>query len=122
MSHELALTAMTRARMCELVVTASRRATPRRLGVHRRPVIAAGRAPRGADGENPRAARAQHDVKGALVGRDGPLGPAAPTRRSVRESELVGRAGLAEQTNIASDALPEMYVTALCWARERVDD
>ena len=62
------------------------------------------------------------DIRGALVARGGPL---AQPLRLVEEYERANWSAaqeLAAQANVSSDALPEMYVNALCWARERFSD
>ena len=121
-SHEMALTAMTRGRMCELVVANARRPTDAGsafivgllslldvlLEVPMEKIL--------------ERIELSDDIRGALVARGGPL---AHPLRLVEEYERANWSAaqeLAAQANVASDALPEMYVNALCWARERFDD
>ena len=87
-SHELALTSITRARMCELLATSSHRAAARGSGVHRRAVVAARRAARGADGQDPLASRAERRRARRAPRAHRSARNAAATRRSVREGEL----------------------------------
>jgi len=121
-SHEMALTAMTRGRMCELVVASARRASDTGsafivgllslldvlLEVPMDKIL--------------ERIDLSDDIRGALVARGGPL---AQPLRLVEEYERANWSAaqeLAAQANVSSDALPEMYVNALCWARERFDD
>jgi EAL and modified HD-GYP domain-containing signal transduction protein len=118
----MALTAMTRARMCELVV-----ANAPQPSDHGSAFIVGLLSLLDALLEIPMdkildRIELSDEIRGALVARGGPL---AQPLRLVEEYERANWSAareLARQANVASDALPEMYVTALCWARERMDD
>ena len=121
-SHEMALTAMTRARMCELLVANARGAADTGSAfivglLSLLDVLLEVPMDKILD-----RIELSDDIRGALVGRGGPLAQPLQLVEAYERANWSAAQELAEQTNVASDALPEMYVTALCWARERVDD
>jgi EAL and modified HD-GYP domain-containing signal transduction protein len=120
-SHEMALAAMTRARMCELLVTSAHH--PADAGsafivgllslldvlleipmdkILERLELSA-------------------DVRGALVARGGPLAQPLQLVEAYERANWTVAQEIAARTNVSGDSLPDMYVDALRWARERVD-
>jgi EAL and modified HD-GYP domain-containing signal transduction protein len=119
-SFELALTAMTRARMCELIVTTRR-----------------GRGDAGSAFmvgllslldvllEIPMETILGHlelseDVRGALLERIGPLAQPLQTVIAYEKAEWDAAQEFAVQSQIQAEKLPDIYVEALKWANERV--
>jgi EAL and modified HD-GYP domain-containing signal transduction protein len=119
-SFELALTAMTRGRMCEMIVT-----------------MRGGRAHAGSAFmvgllslldvllEIPMETILGHlelsdDVRGALLERTGPLAHPLQLVMAYEQGEWDAAQEFAVQSQIQPDKLPELYVDALRWANERV--
>ena len=119
-SHELALTAITRARMCELVATSST-------------------APRAADSafivgllslldvllEVPMEkilARLElsPEVRTALLERDGPLGTPLQLVEAYEKANLDAAKGLASDNAVPDELVPDLYLDALHWASEHL--
>jgi EAL and modified HD-GYP domain-containing signal transduction protein len=119
-SHEMALTAITRARMCELLVTNARRPSdggsafivgllslldvllelPMDKILERIELSA--------------------DVRGALLARGGPLAQPLQLVEAYERANWATAQEIAARTNVPGEALPDMYVDALRWASERV--
>jgi EAL and modified HD-GYP domain-containing signal transduction protein len=119
-SFELALTAMTRGRMCETIVTSRR-----------------GRGDAGSAFmvgllslldvllEIPMETILGHlelseDVRGALLERTGPLAQPLQTVIAYERAEWDAAQDFATQAQIQPEKLPDLYVEALKWANERV--
>jgi len=119
-SHELALTAITRARMCELVATTS---TDRRhpgsafivgllslldvlLEVPMNKIL--GRL------------QLSDDVRGALLERGGPLGTPLQLVEAYEKANWDAARDLASDNAVSDDALPGLYLDALHWASEQI--
>ncbi len=120
--HELALTAITRARMCELVTAAS---------VERRhagsafivgllslldvlleipmPAILA-------------RLELSDDVKGALLERHGPLGSPLQLVEAYEKANWDAAKGLAQESAVPDEMVPALYLDALQWASEQIAD
>ena len=118
--HELALTAITRARMCELVTAAS---------VERRhagsafivgllslldvlleipmPAILA-------------RLELSDDVKGALLERHGPLGSPLQLVEAYEKANWDAAKGLAQESAVPDELVPGLYLDALQWAAEHI--
>jgi len=118
--HELALTAITRARMCELVTAAS---------VERRhagsafivgllslldvlleipmPAILA-------------RLELSDDVKGALLERHGPLGSPLQLVEAYEKANWDAAKGLAQESAVPDEMVPGLYLDALQWASEQI--
>ena len=119
-SHEIALTAMTRARMCELVVTSEKRSDAGSafivgllslldvlLEIPMEKIL--------------ERLELSDDVRGALVHRRGPLAHPLQLVEAYERANWDAAQAIALQHNLSGDVLPNMYVDALKWARERVD-
>lgn len=119
-SFELALTAMTRGRMCEMIVTSRR-----------------GRGDAGSAFmvgllslldvllEIPMETILGHlelsdDVRGALLERTGPLADPLQVVIAYENAEWDAAQAFAVQAQIEAEKLPDLYVEALKWANERV--
>jgi len=118
--HELALTAITRARMCELVTAAS---------VERRhagsafivgllslldvlleipmPAILA-------------RLELSDDVKGALLERHGPLGSPLQLVEAYEKANWDAAKGLAQENAVPDEMVPGLYLDALQWASQQI--
>jgi len=121
-SHELALTAITRARMCELVTAAS---VERRhadsafivgllslldvlLEVPMPTILAR--------------LQLSDDVKEALLERHGPLGTPLQLVEAYEKANWDAAKGLAHDNAVPDDMVPGLYLDALHWASEQVAD
>jgi EAL and modified HD-GYP domain-containing signal transduction protein len=119
-SHELALTAITRARMCELVAGAS---TERR---HAGSAFIVGLLSLlDVLLEVPMAKiltrlELSEDVKGALLERHGPLGMPLQLVEAYEKANWDAARGLANETTVPDDMVPGLYLDALHWASERI--
>jgi len=121
-SHELALTAMTRARMCELLAATSH--PPREaasafivgllslldvlLEIPMHVIFAK--------------LELSDDVRRALLERQGSLAPGLRLAEAYEKGDWDAAQALAAELGIDRDALPDMYVQALTWAGERLRD
>jgi EAL and modified HD-GYP domain-containing signal transduction protein len=120
-SHEVALTAITRARMCELVVASSSRRTDANsafivgllslldvlLEVPMAKILSR--------------LELSEDVRGALLDRGGPLAQPLQLVEAYEKAHWDAAQEIAGRTALASDTLPDIYVDALKWATERVE-
>ncbi|MGH7616194.1 MAG: EAL and HDOD domain-containing protein [Gemmatimonadaceae bacterium] len=119
-SHEVAVTAMTRARMCELVVSSQRSADAGSafivgllslldvlLEVPMEKIL--------------ERLELSDDVRGALIARGGPLAEPLKLVEAYEHADWQVAREIARRSNLAGEALPDLYVDALRWARERVD-
>ena len=119
-SRELALTAITRARMCELVTVAS--AERRQAGSAfivgllslldvlleiPMPTILA-------------RLELSEDVKGALLARHGPLGTPLQLVEAYEKANWDAARGLALESAVPLDMIPTLYFDALHWASEQI--
>jgi EAL and modified HD-GYP domain-containing signal transduction protein len=119
-SHELALTAITRARMCELVTAAS---VERQLAgsafivgllslldvlleVPMQKILAR--------------LQLSDDVKGALLERHGPLGTPLQLVEAYEKANWDAAKGLANERAVPSDLVPSLYLDALHWASAQI--
>jgi EAL and modified HD-GYP domain-containing signal transduction protein len=119
-SHELALTAITRARMCELVTAAS---VERQLAgsafivgllslldvlleVPMQKILAR--------------LQLSDDVKGALLERHGPLGTPLQLVEAYEKANWDAAKGLANESAVPSDLVPSLYLDALHWASAQI--
>ena len=119
-SHELALTAITRARMCELVATAS---VERRhagsafivgllslldvlLEVPMEKIL--------------NRLELSAEVKDALLQRNGPLGTPLQLVEAYEKANWDAARGLANETAVPDGMVPGLYLDALHWASERI--
>jgi EAL and modified HD-GYP domain-containing signal transduction protein len=119
-SHELALTAITRARMCELVAGAS---TERRHGgsafivgllslldvlleVPMEKIL--------------NRLELSADVKGALLERHGPLGTPLQLVEAYEKANWDAAKGLAHESAVPDDIVPSLYLDALHWASQQI--
>jgi EAL and modified HD-GYP domain-containing signal transduction protein len=125
-SHELALTAMTRARMCELLTMSG--------------VAAAGNGRQGGSAfivgllslldvllEVPMdkilaKLELADDVHGALLRRSGPLASQLHLVEAYEKANWDAARSLATETAVPDDMLPTIYLDALHWAAERISD
>lgn len=119
-SQEVALTAMTRARMCELLATNSMRGQPAAsafivgllslldvlLEIPMEKILMR--------------LELSDDVRGALLGRGGPLAPPLKIVEAYEGANWETALGLANQTAVPEEILPSLYTDALHWASERV--
>lgn len=119
-SHEVALTAMTRARMCELLANNSPVVQPAAsafivgllslldvlLEVPMEKILMR--------------LELSDDVRGALLKRGGPLAPPLKLVEAYEGANWETALGLATQTAVPQDILPGLYTDALHWATERV--
>jgi EAL and modified HD-GYP domain-containing signal transduction protein len=119
-SHEVALTAMTRARMCELLANNSPVGQPAAsafivgllslldvlLEVPMDKILMR--------------LELSDDVRGALLGRGGPLAPPLKLVEAYEGAHWETALGLASQTAVPEHILPGLYTDALHWAAERV--
>ena len=118
--HELALTAITRARMCELVTAAS---VERRnagsafivgllslldvlLEVPMPAILAR--------------LELSDDVKGALLERHGPLGSPLQLVEAYEKANWDAAKGLAQESAVPDEMVPGLYLDALQWASEQI--
>jgi len=120
-SHEVALTAITRARMCELLTAASTQA-PRQSGsafivgllslldvllevpmdkILKRIELSA-------------------EVRNALLERGGPLGRPLQLVESYEKANWDAARGLAHDSAVPEDSLPTIYMDALSWAMRQI--
>ena len=120
-SHEMALTAMTRARMCELVVTNTNRSSDAGsafivgllslldvlLEIPMDKIL--------------ERLELSEDVRGALVARGGPLAQPLQLVEAYESANWDVVQDIARRNHLYGDALPDLYVDALRWARERID-
>jgi len=120
-SHEMALTAITRARMCELLVANAHR--PSETGsafivglLSLLDVLL--EVPMERIMER---LELSDDVRGALVARGGPLAQPLQLVEAYEHANWEAAQEIAARANVAGEALPDMYIDALRWARERVD-
>ena len=120
-SHEMALAALTRARMCELVVSGARRQSE--VGsafivglLSLLDVLLEIPMNRILD-----RLELSDDVRSALIARGGPLAEPLKLVEAYERANWNTAQDIAVQANVAADALPDMYVDALKWARERID-
>ena len=119
-SHELALTAITRARMCELVTAAS---VERRhaasafivgllslldvlLEVPMPTILAR--------------LELSDDVKGALLARHGPLGSPLQLVEAYEKANWDAAKRLAHESAVPDEIVPSLYLDALHWASEQI--
>jgi c-di-GMP phosphodiesterase len=119
-SHEVALTAMTRARMCELLANNSSASQPAAsafivgllslldvlLDIPMEKILMR--------------LELSDDVRGALLGRGGPLAPPLRLVEAYEGANWETAIGLASQTAVPEEILPSLYTDALHWASERV--
>ncbi|HEY9227387.1 MAG TPA: HDOD domain-containing protein [Gemmatimonadaceae bacterium] len=119
-SHELALTAITRARMCELVVTESRRTNEAGsafivgllslldvlLEIPMDKVLTR--------------LELSDDVRGALLERGGPLAQPLQLVEAYEKAHWDAAQSIAVEGKLPSETLPDLYVDALKWAMERI--
>ena len=119
-SHELALTAITRARMCELVATSS--TSPREadsafivgllslldvlLEVPMEKILAR--------------LELSPEVRGALLERNGPLGTPLQLVEAYEKANWDEARGLASDNAVPDELVPDMYLDALQWASEHL--
>jgi EAL and modified HD-GYP domain-containing signal transduction protein len=120
-SHEVALTAITRARMCELVAASSARRTDSGsafiVGLLSLLDVLL---------EVPMARiltrlELSEDVRGALLDRGGPLAQPLQLVEAYEKANWSAAQAFAGMTELASDTLPDLYVDALKWATERIE-
>jgi c-di-GMP phosphodiesterase len=119
-SHEVALTAMTRARMCELVATNSAAGQPAAsafivgllslldvlLEVPMDRILMR--------------LELSDDVRGALLQRGGPLAQPLKLVEAYEGANWETALGIASQSMVPEDMLPGLYTDALHWASERI--
>jgi c-di-GMP phosphodiesterase len=119
-SRELALTAITRARMCELVASSS---TERR---HAGSAFIVGllslldvllEVPMGKILSR---LELSDEVRGALLERDGPLGSPLQLVEAYEKANWDAARGLANDNAVADDLVPSLYLDALHWASEHI--
>ncbi|MGH7619739.1 MAG: EAL and HDOD domain-containing protein, partial [Gemmatimonadaceae bacterium] len=119
-SHELALTAMTRARMCELLATRAKlRTDPGSafiVGLLSLLDVLL---------EMPMDAilaklELSADVCSALLSREGPLAPPLQLVEAYEHADWDLSQSLATDAGISTETLPDLYVDALHWANERI--
>jgi EAL and modified HD-GYP domain-containing signal transduction protein len=120
-SHEMALTAMTRARMCELVVANTKQSLDAGSAfivglLSLLDVLLEIPMDRILD-----RLELSDDIRGALVGRGGPLAQPLQLVEAYERANWPVAQEIALRNNLVGDALPDLYVDALRWARERVD-
>jgi EAL and modified HD-GYP domain-containing signal transduction protein len=119
-SHELALTAITRARMCELVtaasVTRSQAGSAFIVGLLSlldvllempMPSILA-------------RLELSEDVKGALLQRQGPLGTPLQLVEAYENANWDAAKGLASESAVPGELVPGLYLDALHWASQQI--
>jgi EAL and modified HD-GYP domain-containing signal transduction protein len=120
-SHEVAITAMTRARMCELVVANTRRNDTG-------PAFIVGllslldvllEVPMEKILDR---LELSDDVRGALVARGGPLAQPLKLVEAYESANWAVAQEMEARNAVQANALPDMYVDALRWARERADN
>lgn len=121
-NHELALTAMTRGRMCEQLAMRSKRRQDGGSGfivglLSLLDVLL----------EMPMDAilsklELSRDVCSALLSREGPLAPSLKIVEAYEQANWDAAQGLASEAGVAADALPDLYVEALQWATDRIGD
>jgi EAL and modified HD-GYP domain-containing signal transduction protein len=121
-NHELALTAMTRARMCEQLSMRSKRRQDGGSGfivglLSLLDVLL----------EMPMDAilaklELSRDVCDALLTREGPLAPSLKIVEAYEQANWDSAQALAADAGISTEALPDLYVDALQWATERIGD
>jgi c-di-GMP-related signal transduction protein len=61
------------------------------------------------------------DVRGALIAHSGPLAQPLKLAEAFERANWSAAHEIAAQNNVTDDALSDMYIDALRWARERVD-
>jgi c-di-GMP phosphodiesterase len=119
-SRELALTAITRARMCELVASSS---TERR---HAGSAFIVGllslldvllEVPMGKILSR---LELSDEVRGALLERDGPLGSPLQLVEAYEKANWDAARGLANDNAVSDDLVPSLYLDALHWASEHI--
>ena len=120
-SHELALTAMTRARMCELISkNASRRLDPGSafivgllslldvlLEIPMDTILAK--------------LELSDDVRAALLDRKGPFAPALRVVEAYEQAEWDLAQSFAEAAAVSAETLPNLYIDALHWAADNLN-
>ena len=119
-SHELALTSITRARMCELLATSS---AARRNGdsafivgllslldvlleVPMDKILSR--------------LELSSDVRGALLERDGPFGTPLQLVEAYEKANWDKAKGLANENAVPDEMVPDLYLNALNWASEQI--
>jgi len=119
-NHELAMTAMTRARMCEQLAMRSRRrqdgGSAFIVGLLSLLDVLL---------EMPMDAilaklELSQDVDDALLDRKGPLAPPLKLVEAYERADWDAAQSLAADAGIAADALPDLYIDALQWATQRI--
>jgi EAL and modified HD-GYP domain-containing signal transduction protein len=119
-THELAMTAITRARMCELLATNSK--ASRSAGSA---FIVGLLSLLDVLMEVPMDKILSHieltdEVRSALLRRGGPLGTPLSLVESYEKAEWEAARGLAFDTDVSDEILPNLYIDALHWAAEQV--
>jgi EAL and modified HD-GYP domain-containing signal transduction protein len=120
-SHEVALTSITRARMCELLA-ASSSGRSRQVGsafivglLSLLDVLL--------DVPMPKILsrlELSSEIQSALIMRGGPLGMPLQLVESYEQANWDAARGLASDTNVSEDALPGIYMDALDWAARQI--
>jgi len=119
-THEIALTAITRARMCELLTTNANNSRAAGsafivgllslldvlLEVPMDKILAH--------------IELSDEVRSALLKRGGPLGAPLQLVESYERAEWDTAKGLATDSDVADEMLPNLYINALHWAAEQV--
>jgi EAL and modified HD-GYP domain-containing signal transduction protein len=119
-SHELALTAITRARMCELVTAAS---VERRHAASAFIVGLLSLLDVLLEVPMPTILvrlQLSDDVKGALLARHGPLGTPLQLVEAYEKANWDAAKRLAHESAVPDDIVPTLYLDALHWASEQI--
>ena len=120
-SHEVALAAMTRARLCELITASARRSADSGSAfivglLSLLDVLLEVPMDKILD-----RLELDDDVRGALIAHSGPLAQPLELAEAFERANWSVAHDIAARNNVSDDALSDMYIDALRWARERID-